>query len=110
MELLDAIAKRRSVRTYKKQDLPLGTVEKLLETARLAPSAGNVQPWAFIVASTQKTKTDLSQAAFGQRNLQEAPLCLLFVRMRNVLQKATADAAKHSIVSKTRQQLSKTSY
>ena len=77
MDLLDAIAKRRSVRTYKKQDLPPGTVEKLLEAARLAPSAGNVQPWEFVVVSTQKTKMDISQAAFGQKNLQEASVVIV---------------------------------
>ncbi len=77
MDLLDAIAKRRSVRNYKKQDLPSGTVEKLLEAARLAPSAGNVQPWEFVVASTQKTKMSLSQAAFGQKSLQEASVVIV---------------------------------
>jgi hypothetical protein len=77
MELLDAVAKRRSIRTYKKQKLPQGTVETLLEAARLAPSAGNVQPWAFLVASTQKTKMDLSQAAFGQKDLKEASVVIV---------------------------------
>lgn len=72
MDLSDAVAKRRSIRTYKKQDLPEGTVEKLLESARQAPSAGNVQPWEFVVVSTQKTKMGISQAAFGQKSLQEA--------------------------------------
>ena len=72
MDLLDAITKRRSIRNYKKQELPQATVEKLLEAARQAPSAGNVQPWEFVVASTQKTKTDLSFAAYEQKDLQDA--------------------------------------
>ena len=46
MTLLEAVKSRRSIRAYKKQELPQGTVEKLLEAATLAPSAGNVQPWA----------------------------------------------------------------
>ncbi len=69
MDLLEVIKKRRSIRTYKKQDLPQGTIEKLLEAARWAPSAGNVQPWEFVVASTQKTKQELSKAAFSQKDL-----------------------------------------
>ena len=77
MDLLDAIGKRRSIRNYRKQDLPHGTVEKLLEAARLAPSAGNVQPWEFVVATTQKTKTDVSYAAYGQKNLQEASVVIV---------------------------------
>jgi len=77
MDVSDAIAKRRSVRTYKNQDLPQGTVEKLLEAARQAPSAGNVQPWEFVVVSTQKTKMDISQAAYGQKNLKEASVVIV---------------------------------
>ena len=77
MDLIDAIAKRRSVRTYKKRDLPQGVVEQLLESARQAPSAGNVQPWEFVVASTQKTKMAISQAAFEQENLQEVSIIIV---------------------------------
>ncbi len=77
MDLLDAVAKRRSIRTYKKQDLPPGIIEKLLEAARQAPSAGNVQPWEFVVACTQKTKMDISQGAFGQKDIQEASVVIV---------------------------------
>lgn len=77
MDLLDAILKRRSIRNFKKQALPQATVEKLLEAARQAPSAGNVQPWEFVVASTQETKMDISQAAFGQKHLQEAAIVIV---------------------------------
>ena len=77
MDLLDAVAKRRSIRTYKKQDLPPGVVEQLLEAARQAPSAGNVQPWEFVVASTQKTKMAISQGAFGQKDIQEASVVIV---------------------------------
>ena len=77
MDLLDAIMKRRSIRKYKKQNLPQEIVEKLLESARLAPSAGNVQPWEFVVANTDKTKMGLSQGAFGQKSLQEASVVIV---------------------------------
>ena len=77
MDLADAVAKRRSVRTYRKQDLPQGVVEMLLEAARQAPSAGNVQPWQFVVVSSPKTKMDLSQTAYGQKSLQEASIVIV---------------------------------
>jgi nitroreductase len=77
MDLSEALSQRRSIRTYKKQDLIQGTVERLLEAGRLAPSAGNVQPWEFVVASTQKTKMSLSQAAYGQRDVQEASVVIV---------------------------------
>ncbi len=77
MDLLEIIKNRRSIRTYKKQDLPHGTVEKLLEAARWAPSAGNVQPWAFVVASSLEMKQHLSTAAFGQKHLEEASIVIV---------------------------------
>jgi nitroreductase len=77
MNVSEAVANRRSIRTYKKQDLPKGTVEKLLEAARQAPSAGNVQPWEFVVLSTQKGKQDVSAAAFDQKSLEEASVVIV---------------------------------
>lgn len=77
MNVSEAVANRRSIRSYKKQDLPKGTVEKLLEAARQAPSAGNVQPWEFVVLSTQKGKQDVSAAAFDQKSLEEASVVIV---------------------------------
>ena len=77
MDLFDVITKRRSIRTFKKTELPQTTIEKLIEAARWAPSAGNVQPWAFVVASSQKTKRDLSMAAYGQKDLEEASIVIV---------------------------------
>ena len=77
MDLLEVIKKRRSIRAYKKQDLPQGAIEKLIEAARWAPSAGNVQPWEFVVASSQKIKQELSKAAFSQKDLEEASVVIV---------------------------------
>ena len=77
MDLSEAIKGRRSIRAYKKLDLPQETIEKLLEAARWAPSAGNVQPWAFVVVSSPQTKRNLSLAAYGQRDLEEASVVIV---------------------------------
>jgi nitroreductase len=77
MDLLEIIKNRRSIRSYKKRDLPQETIDMLLEAARWAPSAGNVQPWAFVVASSQKMKQNLSTAAFGQKALEEASIVIV---------------------------------
>jgi nitroreductase len=44
MEVLEAIRGRRSIRAFKSEDVSSETVEKLLDAARWAPSAGNIQP------------------------------------------------------------------
>ena len=49
MELIDAIKARRSVRKYKPDPVSKETILKIFEAANFAPTAGNNQPWEFIV-------------------------------------------------------------
>ena len=95
MDVSEIIKKRRIIRTYKKQTLPQDIIEKLLEAARWAPSAGNVQPWAFVVASSQIIKQSLSLAAFGQKDLEEASVVIVVCVMKSVLNKATVHVVNH---------------
>ena len=44
MDVFEGIKKRRSVRSYEQTPVPVEKVVKVLEVARLAPSAGNIQP------------------------------------------------------------------
>jgi nitroreductase len=72
MDFSSAVANRRSIRTFIKQDLPPESIDKLLDAARQAPSAGNVQPWAFIIATAQAQKQAIAKASYGQRAIEEA--------------------------------------
>jgi ferredoxin len=47
------IYRRRSHRLYKKKQVDPGLVERIIEAGRFAPSAGNNQPWKFIVIRTR---------------------------------------------------------
>lgn len=49
MELKETIEKRRSIRSFKKDDISNEVIEDLLNCGRLAPSAKNRQPWEFVV-------------------------------------------------------------
>ncbi len=49
MELWEVIKKRRAVREYTNAPIERSAVERLINTAILAPSAINLQPWAFAV-------------------------------------------------------------
>ncbi len=48
-QLHDLLIWRRDVRRFKRAALPAGALERLIETACLAPSVGLSQPWRFIV-------------------------------------------------------------
>ena len=49
MELMDALRTRRAVRDYTNTPMERSVVERLIDAAILAPSAMNLQPWAFAV-------------------------------------------------------------
>lgn len=51
MDTLSAIFTRRSVRTYAKAALSQEQIDNLLKAAMLAPSAGNSQPWHFVLVN-----------------------------------------------------------
>jgi nitroreductase len=82
MELSEAIKGRRSIRAFKQQDVPEETVEKLIDAARHAPSAGNMQPWEFVIAKKPDTKKKLAQAA-NQTFVEEAPVVIVVCANEN---------------------------
>jgi nitroreductase len=77
MELSEAIKGRRSIRDFKKQDVPEETVEKLITAASWAPSAGNIQPWEFVIVRKPAVKKKLAQAALDQKFVEEAPVVIV---------------------------------
>jgi nitroreductase len=46
---MNAIFNRRSIRKYTRQEIPEEIIEKLMRAGMAAPSAGNEQPWHFVV-------------------------------------------------------------
>jgi len=54
MDALETILTRRSIRKYKKQPISPEQVQKLLQVACQAPSAGNQQPWQFVLLDDRK--------------------------------------------------------
>jgi nitroreductase len=69
MEIPECILRRRSVRNFLDKDVSDEDIEVFLKAATLAPSAGNLQPWSFIVVKEVTTKEKLSEAALGQKSL-----------------------------------------
>jgi nitroreductase len=55
VELRRAIAARRMVRAFDGRPVAAPLVDGLIDLARRAPSAGNTQPWAFVVLEGAQT-------------------------------------------------------
>ncbi|MHA1469265.1 MAG: nitroreductase family protein [Candidatus Asgardarchaeia archaeon] len=75
-ELLDVIYNRRSIRKYKPDPIPDEIIEKILNAARLAPSAHNIQPWHFIVVTDKKLREVLSRWRWS-RFLKDSPVVIV---------------------------------
>ena len=77
MDVFTAISQRSSVRAYKATDVEEDKLKKVLEAARLSPSASNRQDWKFIIVRNKETKKKLAQAAFAQSFIGEAPIVIV---------------------------------
>ena len=77
MDVFETIKRRRSIRAFKNIDVPKETIEKLIDAARWAPSAGNIQPWEFIIVRNPEIKRKLAEAALNQTFIEEAPVVIV---------------------------------
>jgi nitroreductase len=77
LDIFEAIRQRRSIRTYTKENVSEEEVEELIDAARWAPSAGNIQPWEFVIVRDAKIKQKLAEAALDQTFTEEAPVVIV---------------------------------
>ncbi|MEM1579230.1 MAG: nitroreductase family protein [Archaeoglobaceae archaeon] len=59
---LEVIYTRRSIRNYTGKEIAEEDIKKILKAAMLAPSAGNEQPWHFIVVKSKEKLSELANA------------------------------------------------
>ncbi|MGE1061271.1 nitroreductase family protein [Megasphaera paucivorans] len=79
------IENRRSIRKYQNRIVEKEKIIKILESARLAPSGSNTQPWRFIIVESEETKKKLAQVDHNQKWMLEAPVyivCTADIRCR----------------------------
>lgn len=64
MDFFELIKNRESVRGYLSQKVEREKIEKVLDTARLAPSACNSQPWKFVVIDDNELLSKISKSLY----------------------------------------------
>jgi nitroreductase len=77
--------KRRSIRKYKSIPVEESKLEAMINSALLAPSGDNTQPWRFIVVDDADVKRKVAQAAHKQGWMETAPVfivCVADIRSR----------------------------
>ena len=76
MDVEDAVEKRRAVRSYQDKDIPQDKLERVLNAARMAPSAKNKQDWKFVVVKGEEKRKEIYEAANRQNFVKEAPIVI----------------------------------
>lgn len=80
MDVLQAIRERRSINFFESgRDIDDEKLKELLETANLACSSFNLQPWHVIVVKDQDRKKVLRQCAFNQPKVEEASVVMIII-------------------------------
>ena len=77
MDVIEAITKRRSVRNYLETPVEWDKVATILDSGRLAPSAGNIQDWKFIVVTDIGLRKAIAEAAISQNWMTHAPVFIV---------------------------------
>ncbi len=77
MDILEAIRTRRSIRKYTADPVSEADLRELLEAAMSAPSAGNEQPWEFIVIDDRETLDAIPAFHPYAAMLKQAPAAIL---------------------------------
>jgi nitroreductase len=77
VDVSEVIQKRRSVRSYEPTPVPVEKLKTILEAARLAPSAGNIQPWRFIVVIDAYKRSRIARGCRYGHFLAESPVVIV---------------------------------
>ncbi|MEM2912241.1 MAG: nitroreductase family protein [Candidatus Bathyarchaeia archaeon] len=68
-DVIEAIKKRRTIRSYLPDPIPNEYINLILDAARWAPSAANLQPWQFIIVKNEKTRKCIQELVEENRKL-----------------------------------------
>lgn len=83
--MIKEIRTRRSIRKYLNKPVEDEKILQLIESARIAPSGSNTQPWNFIVVKSDEMREKLAKASHYQKWMKAAPVfivCVADIRSR----------------------------
>ena len=77
MENLELLKSRRSIRSFSDKQISGVDLEKLIDAARFAPTARNVQPWEFVVVKDKHKIAEFAKLAENARFMAQAAACIV---------------------------------
>jgi nitroreductase len=78
-EHLSLLLSHRSVRGYRPDTLPVGTLETLIAAAQSAATSSNLQAWSVIAVTDPAKKAALAVVAANQKHIEQCPLFLIWI-------------------------------
>ncbi len=78
-ETISVLLSHRSVRGYRPDALPAGTLETLVAAAQSAATSSNLQTWSVIAVTDPVKKAALAKVAANQKHIEQCPLFLVWV-------------------------------
>ena len=101
MQFFEVGDTRRSVRAFIATPIERDKLETILATARLAPSAGNLQAYQIVVIDEVNARAALAAAALGQHFVAEAPVVLVFCASPELSERTMENGVSFSIAFRT---------
>ncbi len=77
--VIDQMLAHRSVRSFRPDPLPDGTLETIIAAAQSAATSSNLQVWSVVVVSDPSVKEQCAALAGGQKHIEQCPVFLLFL-------------------------------
>jgi nitroreductase len=77
MEIMEALRTRRSIRKFEDRPVPEEMTRDILDAAMMAPSAGNAQPWQFVVVDDRAVLDRVADIHPHVKMVLQAPLGIL---------------------------------
>ena len=78
-EAINLLLSHKSVRSYKPDLLPDGTLETLLAAAQSAATSSNLQLWSLVAITDPDKKRELAKVAGNQKHIEQCPLFLVWL-------------------------------
>ncbi|MBW4445357.1 MAG: NADPH-dependent oxidoreductase [Spirirestis rafaelensis WJT71-NPBG6] len=78
-DCISSLLSHRSIRAYKSDALPAGTLETLVAAAQSASTSSNLQTWSVVAVEDANRKEKLSQLASNQAHIRQCPLFLVWL-------------------------------
>jgi nitroreductase len=99
LTVADSIRARRSIKSFKNDPIPEGVLQELLSLMQDAPSSWNFQPTRVVMIRSMAQKEALAAAAWGQKQILEAPVTFVFAVSMRGWEKNMGDILKLGVSS-----------